>query len=329
MADAGNGFKIWRSQSAFASNSPFDPVDPGPTSPSISLDVSSCPSQGQITVGEQTRHTAFNGHRTGLFSRIALEPGDARSRAADIRTVVSGTHRCLASLNHRPPVPSPRISSHRSNYHERVLFALVIVLGSSVGLVHLWPAPGPAGNTNAPFSDRPDETIQIETVQPTRQTQELRPPPPAPLPPVVVPNDRIVESDFEWSDGPLPIENPGEDARRQEGRSGPPTALRMPETSARLLRAVQPTYPEKARQADVRARVEVSVQINVQGKVTDAVIIGRWRLDKEGRATPTASLGYGLEAAALTAAHRSRFRPARNRGEPVATETTITFTFGD
>lgn len=205
----------------------------------------------------------------------------------------------------------------------------MIVLGGSLGLVHLWPAPAPAGDPDAPFSDRPDETIQIEAVQPTRQTQELRPPPPAPLPPVVVPNDRIIESDFEWSDGPLLIENPGEDARRQQGKSGPPTASRMPETSARLLRAVQPTYPEEARRADVRARVEVSVRINAQGMVTDAAIIGRWRLGEDGRVTPTASLGYGLEAAALAAAHRSRFRPARNRGEPVATETTITFTFGD
>jgi protein TonB len=41
------------------------------------------------------------------------------------------------------------------------------------------------------------------------------------------------------------------------------------------------------------------------------------------------SLGYGLEESALDAASRSLFRPAEQNGEPVATRTTITFTFGD
>jgi hypothetical protein len=63
--------------------------------------------------------------------------------------------------------------------------------------------------------------------------------------------------------------------------------------------------------------------------VTEATVVGRWRLDDEGRASPVASLGYGLDDAALSAAHRSRFRPATHRGEPVPTRTTITFTFGN
>jgi outer membrane biosynthesis protein TonB len=226
-------------------------------------------------------------------------------------------------------VRTPRISSHRSGYRERFLIALAVVLGGILVLVNLWPNFSHRPEADGPFRDRAPETIQMEEVQPTRQVQDLRPPPPAPLPPVVVPNDRIIETDFELSDGPLALEAPGPDARRQEGQSGLPTAARTPDTSARLLRAVQPTYPDRARKDGVRARVKVSVQVDDRGRVTEATVVGRWRLDEGGRASPVASLGYGLDDAALAAAHRSRFRPAKHQGQPVPTRTTITFTFGN
>lgn len=222
-----------------------------------------------------------------------------------------------------------RSPQHHVRYRQRLLASLAAVLAGCLLLVHFWPTPPASTESSLPFSDRPSQRIEMETIQPTRQTQERRPPPPAPLPPVVVPNDRIIETDFEISEGPLPIEDPGDDARRRDGSDGLPTASRAPERSARLLRAVQPRYPDAARKDEVRARVDVAVQVNERGQVTDATILRRWRLDASGSAAPVAALGYGLEAAALAAAQRSLFRPARNGGVPVATETTITFTFGD
>jgi outer membrane biosynthesis protein TonB len=214
-------------------------------------------------------------------------------------------------------------------YRRRLLASLAVVLGGLLLLVELWPAPSSTSPSLARYSDRPSDRIQLEEVTPTSQSQELRPPPPAPLPPVVVPNDRLIETDFEFSDGPLPIEDPDDDARRQAGTASTPTASRLPDTGARLLRAVQPTYPDAARREDVRARVRIAVQVDERGEVTSASIVERWRLSGDGTATPAAELGYGLEDAALAAARRSRFRPARADGAPVPTRTTITFTFGE
>lgn len=201
------------------------------------------------------------------------------------------------------------------------------VLALCLVLVHGWPA-GTGAPSDLPFSDVAQEVIAIEEIVPTSQSLERRPPPPAPIPPVVVPNDRLIEVEIEWGTSALQIETPGDDAERQEGAADRATASRLPDTGARLLRAVQPGYPAEARKNDVRARVRVEVQVTASGRVSEAVVTGRWRQHEDGE-QPVASLGYGLEDAALNAARRSLFRPAESNGEPVATRTTLTFTFGD
>ena len=210
-----------------------------------------------------------------------------------------------------------------------MLAATAAVLGLLLLVVYLWPAPSSPEPSDLPFSDVASDRIQIEDVRPTQQTQALTPPPPAPLPPIVVPNDRLIKKEFEMDDGPLPIENPGTDARRQEGTTGIPTAARTPDTNARLLRLVQPSYPKAAQQAGVRARVRLSVEVDARGQVVAASITDRWVLTEDGRAEPTPRLSYGLEEAALSAARQSRFRPAVHNGQPVATRTTLTITFGN
>jgi outer membrane biosynthesis protein TonB len=220
-------------------------------------------------------------------------------------------------------------SSHPPDaaYRQRLLGAVVCVLVACLLLVHGWPVPTNSESSELPFSSTGQEVIDIEEIIPTRQSQELRPPPPAPLPPVVVPNDRLIEVEVELGSSALQIETPGEDARKQEGTADPVAAARVPDTGARLLRAVQPGYPSAARDAGLRARVVVEVYVDKQGRVETATIKDRWRLDAGG-AHPVAELGYGVEEAALTAARRSLFRPARANGQPVATRTTLTFTFG-
>ncbi|MFP4228736.1 MAG: energy transducer TonB [Salinivenus sp.] len=213
-------------------------------------------------------------------------------------------------------------------YRQRVLTALAGVLTAAVLLVHGWPDPA-SSPSEAPFSDRTPDRIQIETIQPTSQPREQSPPPPAPLPPVVVPNDVIVEQDVEFEDGALQVETPSDDAERQAGDRDPVGATQQPDTGARLLRNVQPKYPMDARDDDIRARVRVEVSVSAEGRVESATVLDRWRVSEEGHARPVAQLGYGLEAAALSAAQRSLFRPARHEGRPVPTRTTLTFTFGD
>jgi len=169
----------------------------------------------------------------------------------------------------------------------------------------------------------------VKEIQPTRQSREQNPPPPAPLPPVVVPNNEVIETPVTFGDAALRVETPEDDPTRQDGNNTRRAATRQPDTGARLLRNVQPQYPSAAQDDDVRARVRVGVTVSKAGRVEEAVVLERWRLSEGGSAQPVAALGYGLEEAALAAARRSLFRPARHKGQPVATRTTITFTFGD
>jgi len=205
--------------------------------------------------------------------------------------------------------------------------AAAVVLLLAIGLVRWWPTwPAPDGPVR--YRDRPTERIQVREITPTHQSQERNPPPPAPLPPIVVPNDVIVEETIEIGESSLQIQTPGEDERLQEGTSTAPTAARQPDTDARLLRTVQPNYPAAARNDEVRARIEIEVAIAKNGRVTKATVRRRWLLTEGGTARAVPELGYGLEEAALAAAQRSFFRPARANGQPVPTRKIITFTFG-
>jgi len=199
------------------------------------------------------------------------------------------------------------------------------VLLLAIVLVRGWPVA-----TSEPppiFRDRPSDRIQVRDVQPTSQSQEQTPPPPAPLPPVVVPNEVLVKEELDFGEAELRVDVPEDDPTLQDGADRA-TRARPPDTAARLLRNVQPTYPGAARKEDVRARIDVEVEIDTQGRVQTATIQQRWRLRPDGSAELVEKLGYGLEEAALGAARRALFRPARHRGKPVVTRTVLTFTFG-
>lgn len=217
-----------------------------------------------------------------------------------------------------------RSSDTRHLYRLKMMGSMVVVLGLAVLLVTFWPAAS-GSDSDLPFSDTAD-FVEIDEIQPTSHSQELAPPPPAPLPPVVRPVDEIVETRFDAS-GPLMVDDPGEDARQSDG-AAQTVAARLPDVGARLLRAVQPQYPSAAKQSGVKARVVVEVAVNEQGRVTEASVVKRIRISKGGRPRAVGQLGYGIEQAALRAARRSLFRPAEKGGSPVSTRTQLTFTFG-
>lgn len=192
-------------------------------------------------------------------------------------------------------------------------------------LVLWWPT-SVASSPELPYRDAATDFVTLEEIQPTSHSENLKPPPPAPLPPVVVPENVVIEITFDGSSN-LAIDEPGEDAVLQQGATGP-TAAQSTTVSARLFRTVQPEYPAPAREAGVKARVVVEVGVDEKGQVTDATVLRREQ-SSDGAMRPVPNLGYGLESSALTAARRSIFRPAQSDGQPVSTRTTITFTFGE
>jgi len=218
------------------------------------------------------------------------------------------------------------MSTPRLSYYRRVMGALVVVLLLTIAVVQWWPPPN-APSSPELFRDRPSDLIPLRDIQPTSQSRERKPPPPAPLPPIVVPNDELVEHELEIGASDLRVETAGDDEQLQEGTDRA-TAGRRPDRDARLFRTVQPNYPAAAREKGIRARIEVEVAITENGRVADAQVRRRWLLSKGTPSQPVSSLGYGLEAAALSAARRTLFRPARANGKRVPTRKVITFTFG-
>ncbi len=81
----------------------------------------------------------------------------------------------------------------------------------------------------------------------------------------------------------------------------------------RLLRAVEPAYPEEARKAGIGGTVVLYLELDAQGKVTDARVVS--------------SIAPALDEASLAAARKLVFAPARQGGKPVPSSVDYAFTF--
>ncbi len=81
----------------------------------------------------------------------------------------------------------------------------------------------------------------------------------------------------------------------------------------RLTSDAEPIYPEEKKASAERASVTLTLSIDARGVVTDAKV--------------TASAGEAFDAAALEAAKRLVFEPARRDGEPIAARIPFTFAF--
>ena len=214
---------------------------------------------------------------------------------------------------------------HLSDYRVRFLSCLVASLLLVVATVRLWPplsekAIGPA------YPVRAQEVIDIEEIQQTSQRNQ-KPPPPAPAIPIAVPDETVLEDvELDLSDN-LSVERP------EVGRAPDPGPVEErpagPTVGPKTVRFVEPEYTREARRKRVRAELVVKVLVDEKGQVRETEILERFLLDKEGEGkTPVEMLGYGLEEAAIAAAERWVFRPARRDGRPVPAYTTLTFTFG-
>lgn len=223
----------------------------------------------------------------------------------------------------------PRRPYHdRAAYAKRVLACMVGALVGVILLIRFWPLPSPEDLGDRVFTTAPQETITIEEIQQTKQ-ENKPPPPPPPLPPVPVPNDiELPDDPLSLAEVNLPILEPefgdGAEEGDAETTAAPPTV----ETGPKAVRFVQPTYTDEARRRGVRAEVVVQVLVDERGRVQEASVSERYRLDGEQRRTPVDELGYGLEEAALAAAREVLYRPGRKNGTPVQTYTTLAFKFG-
>ena len=227
-------------------------------------------------------------------------------------------------------MPHTHHTSLLGDYRIRIMLCMAAALLLMVGAVQLWPPPDDSGSDERVYIASERDVIEIEEIQPTSQAQ-MKPPPPSPPIPILVPDETVLEEeDLDFSDQPLAIEEPADDrAVSDAGTNESDGSPAGPTVGPKTVRFVEPEYTREARRNRVRAELVVSVTIDERGQVEAAEIVERFLLDKDGASkTPVSTLGYGLEEAALSAADRWVFRPARKDGRPVASRTTLTFTFG-
>jgi len=87
-------------------------------------------------------------------------------------------------------------------------------------------------------------------------------------------------------------------------------------TPPRLLEDAQPAYPARAEAERIAAVVVVELEIDEHGNVTDAQVT-----------TPAEATDYGFDDAALDAAKRLRFEPARLGDDPITVRIDYRFRF--
>lgn len=207
---------------------------------------------------------------------------------------------------------------------------MVVALLLAVAIVKLYPVADDDSTGRIVYDGSESEAIRIEEIQPTRQAETAPPPPPPPIP-VLVPDDAELDEDnLDFSDGLLLTEDTGEDAAGTQGSDDAPSPRSSgPTIGPRTVRFVEPEYTQEARRRRIRAELVIRVLVDERGRVEESTIVERFLLTDDGTSrTPVDALGYGLEEAALSAAGRWMFRPARENGEPVAAHTELTFTFG-
>lgn len=213
------------------------------------------------------------------------------------------------------------------SYKNRILGSIVIAELLVISIFTLWPAPDQERTyQDIVFSD--SEAVIDEVTITTQQSSP--PPPPRPQVPIPVPNDEVIEEEIltlqdidisEYSDS-MSVVGLGKIGDSQQIASNP----QLPPS---VIRIVEPTVPDAAKKADIKAEILVSFLVDKKGQVEEATIsqIKVYNQDS-GSYEIVDHIGYGLTSATLEAALQWRFRPAKNKGETVRSYTKHIFTYG-
>jgi periplasmic protein TonB len=194
-----------------------------------------------------------------------------------------------------------------------------------------WPVSWTGDRPNDSVGASAMEVIQLEEIRATVHVSNTSPPPPPNRPPVVGPDEREIEDVDVFLDDMSPFELAGPPAGPPgtAGTSRPGSAAAVQYQEPRPLRFVEPEYTREARRRQVRAEVDLEVRVGANGQVEDARVVRRYLIGANGSREAVDQLGYGLEEAALSAARRWLFRPAREGSAPVASNTLVTMGFRD
>jgi protein TonB len=166
------------------------------------------------------------------------------------------------------------------------------------------------------------EVVEMEEVQQTKQ-EKKPPPPPKPPVPVEVPNNETIEQDDVDFDASLDLD---ESLNQSQGPPEPPEEDKEKEQEVFVVVEDEPTliggmkalqssveYPEFAKKAGIEGRVIVQFVVDENGDVQDPrVIRGVHKL---------------LNEEAIRAVKQQKFKPGKQRGQPVKVQMSLPVTF--
>lgn len=169
--------------------------------------------------------------------------------------------------------------------------------------------------------DGPQELINVEDVEATKQ-ETAPPPPPKPPIPIEAPSDDVLE-DIEIAATELDVEEevvgppPPPPVEEEEEEAEPVYFMaveQMPEPIGGIA-GIQSkiVYPEIARRAGVQGRVFVKAFVDEAGNVFKTQLIK--------------GIGAGCDEAALAAVQQTKFKPGKQRGKPVKVQVSIPILF--
>jgi protein TonB len=165
----------------------------------------------------------------------------------------------------------------------------------------------------------PQELINMEDIQQTRQ-ENRPPPPPKPPIPIEAPSEDVLQ-DIEIQSTELDVNAevaapppPKEEKKVDEEPQYFVAVEDMPEPIGGIA-AIQNkiVYPEIAKRAGVEGKVYIKAFVNEQGVVTKVEV-------QKG-------IGAGCDEAAMKAVKETKFKPGKQRGKPVKVQVSIPVVF--
>lgn len=177
----------------------------------------------------------------------------------------------------------------------------------------------PTFETDAVNIEAPQELVEMQDVEQTKQ-EAAPPPPPKPPIPIEAPSDDVLE-DIEIAETELDIDEvvaaPPPPIEEDEDDAEPVFFVaveQMPEPIGGIS-AIQSkiVYPEIAKRAGVQGRVFVKAFVDESGNVNKVELIR--------------GIGAGCDEAAMTAVQQTQFNPGKQRGKPVKVQVTVPVLF--
>ncbi|MBU1680395.1 MAG: energy transducer TonB [Bacteroidetes bacterium] len=166
--------------------------------------------------------------------------------------------------------------------------------------------------------ETPQELLNVEDVEQTKQ-EAAPPPPPKPPIPIEAPTDDVLE-DIEIEETDLDVDEViyAPPPKIEEEEEVEPVFFvaveQMPEPIGGIGEIQRKIiYPEIAKRAGVQGRVYIKAYVDEFGIVSKTEVIR--------------GIGAGCDEAAQQAVHQTKFKPGKQRGKPVKVQVTVPVLF--